>query len=78
MKISLVQMAYTTILEAIKCNLAVIREERRISANIIKQAKKQACELRNYLGWVIPDNKATARPDWGKLLSEMNIINPCN
>jgi len=71
-------MAYTTILEAIKCNMAVIREARRISASMVKQAKEQVCELRKFLAGVIPDAKAMAIPDWANLLNEIEIINPCN
>ncbi len=71
-------LAYITILEVIKCNMAVIREQRRINASILRQAKLQACALRKFLAGVIPDSKAMARPDWGELLREMDAINPCD
>ncbi len=71
-------LAYTTILEVIKCNMAVIREQRRINEQILKQAKQQLCQLRKLLADVIPDSKAMARPDWVELLKEMNTIAPCS
>lgn len=70
-------MGYTTILEVLKCNIAVIRNKYSIDRDTVKNAEMSACQLRKYLSTIISDKKAMDRPDWRKFLIEVDEFRPC-
>lgn len=69
--------AYSAILEALECNMAVLRNAKYFSPFDLQHANTQACELRNNLASIIPEEGAAGRLNWKKVLVEIQEMDPC-
>ena len=65
--------AYTTILEVLKCDIAVIRNDQHYTADDLNQTKNEACQLREILASIFPESMARVKAEYRIILDEIRF-----
>ena len=71
------QSAYTALLGAQKCTMAVIRNAKYFDADEVRRANEQGCKIRKMLAEILVEKAAAQQHAWRKALVELQEMDPC-